>query len=46
MDAYFIYNQTDIDHLDAPKMAFMSNHDNYYYYNVMPIRMKNEGAPY
>lgn len=29
-----------MDPLDAPKITFMLNHDNYYY-NVMPFGLKN-----
>lgn len=45
MDAYSGYNQIKMDLVDAPKKAFMSNHDNYYY-NVMPSRLNNIGVTY
>lgn len=37
MDAYSGYKQIKMDPLDALKTSFMSNHDNYYYYNAMPF---------
>lgn len=45
IDAYSRYNQIRMDLLDVPKIAFISNHDNYYY-NVMPLRLKNTDATY
>lgn len=35
-----------MDPLDAPKIAFMLNQCNNYYYNVMPFRLKNVGTIY
>lgn len=43
IDIYSGYNFIKLDHIDAPKSAFMSNHNNYYY-NVLPFRLKNIGA--
>lgn len=34
-----------MDPLDAPKISFMSNYDNYPY-NVMPFSLKNVGPTY
>lgn len=45
MDAYSRYNQIKMDHVDAPKTTFISNHGNYYY-NVMPFGIKNKGITY
>lgn len=45
MDAYSGYNQIKMDPLDASKTAFMSNQGNYYY-NAMPLGLKNIGATY
>lgn len=45
MNAYYGYNQIWIDPLDAPKMDFMSNHDNYDY-NAMPFGLKNASSTY
>lgn len=45
MDAYSGYNQIRMDPLDARKIAFMSNHDNYYY-NIMSFRLKNACITY
>lgn len=45
MDAYSRYNHIKMGLIDAPKMAFMSNHNNYYY-NIMPFRIKNVGTTY
>lgn len=39
-------HQILIDPLDAPKITFMSNNGNYYYYNAMPFVLKNAGATY
>lgn len=35
-----------MDLIDTPKATFMSNHDNYYYYNIMPFGLKNVGTAY
>lgn len=43
--SYSRYNQIKMDHIDAPKRAFMSNHSNYYY-NVMPFGLKNAISTY
>lgn len=43
MDPYFSYNQIKMEHLDAPKMKFMSNNFNYYY-NVMPFILENTNS--
>lgn len=40
MDTYSSYNLINMDYIDAPKITFMSNHDNYYY-NNMPFGLKN-----
>lgn len=45
MDAYSGYNQIKMDHLDTPKMTFMSNHGNYYY-NITPFGLKKTGVVY
>lgn len=45
MDAYSGYNQIQMNLLDAPKMAFMTNRNNYYY-EVMSFRLKNAGVTY
>lgn len=45
MDAWSSYNNINMDHVEAPKIAFMSNHGNYYY-NGMHFRLKNAGATY
>lgn len=45
MDAYSRYNQIKMDPFDIPKTTFMSNHANYYY-NVMPLGLKNVGTTY
>lgn len=45
MDAYFGYNQIKMDHMDAPKTTFMSNHGNYYYIDV-PFELMNICATY
>lgn len=45
MDAYSVYNQINMDPLDAPKTTFMSNQGNYYY-NVLPSGLKNVGVTY
>lgn len=45
LDAYSEYNQIRMSLLDAHKMAFMTNMNNYYY-EVMPFEMKNVGATY
>lgn len=45
MDAYSGYNHTKMGLIDAPKMVFMSNHNNYYY-NIMPFRLKSAGTTY
>lgn len=37
--------QIKMDVIDAPKMAFMSNHVNCYY-SVMPFGLMNAGATY
>lgn len=39
------YNQIRMDPLDAPKIASVSNHDNYYY-NITPFGLKNVGVTY
>lgn len=39
--------QIKIDPLDTPKITFMSNQGNYYYYyNVVPFGLKNVGVTY
>lgn len=43
MDAYFRYNQIQMDPLDAPKIAFILNHGNYYY-NYISFNLKNASA--
>jgi ferredoxin len=45
MDAYSSYNQINMDPLDAPKTAFMTNNKNYHY-EVMPFGLKNGGATF
>lgn len=45
IDAYSGYNQIQMDPLDASKTSFMSNDDNYYY-NVIPLNLKNVDAIY
>lgn len=45
MDAYFGYNQINMNSLDVPKTESMSNICNYYY-NVMPLRFKNIDTTY
>lgn len=45
MDAYSGYNQIRMNPLDAPKTTFMTHMHNYYY-EVIPFRLKNEGATY
>lgn len=45
MDAYFGYNQIQMNPLDAPKMKFMTNRRNFYY-EVMPFSLKKFGATY
>lgn len=45
MDAYSGYNQIWMAPLDAPKITFMLNHDNYYY-NIILFCLKNVGATY
>lgn len=45
IDAYSRYNQILMDHFDAPKTDFMSNHG-YYDYNIMPFDLKNDEATY
>lgn len=43
---YSHYNQIKMDPLDAPKIKFMYNNYNYYYYKVMPFVLKNVGTTY
>jgi hypothetical protein len=45
MDAYSGYNQIQMDPLDAPKTAFMTNTKNYHY-EVMSFGLKNAGATF
>jgi len=45
MEAYSRYNQIRMDHLNAPKTEFMTNHKNYHY-EVMPFGLKNAGATF
>lgn len=45
IDAYSRYNQIRVNLLDSPNFFFMLNHGNYYY-NVIPFRLKNDGATY
>lgn len=45
LDAYSGYNHIRMNILDAPKMTFMTNRNNYYY-EVMPFGMKNAWATY
>lgn len=45
MDAYSGYIQIKTDPIDAPKMEFMSHHDNYYY-NIIPFGLNNVGVTY
>lgn len=40
MDTYYGYNHIKMDPVDAQKIIFISNDDNYYY-NVMPFGLKN-----
>lgn len=40
LDAYSGYKQIRMNPLEAPKMEFMTNENNYYY-EVMPFRIKN-----
>lgn len=35
MDTYYGYNQIKMDLVDASKTTFMSNHNNYYYNDVL-----------
>ena len=45
MNAYYGYNQINMDLVDESKITFMSNHGNYYY-NVMPFGLKSACATY
>lgn len=45
MDAYLVYNQINMDPIDAHNTTFMSNHNNFYY-NVLPYGPKNVGTNY
>lgn len=45
MHAYFRYNHIQMDPQNAPKISFMSNHENYCY-NVMSFDHKTVGATY
>lgn len=45
MATYSGYKQTQMDPSYSPKIAFISNHDNYYN-NIMSFGLKNDGTTY
>lgn len=45
IDAYSSYNQIRMNLVDAPKMIFVTDINNYYY-EVMSFGLKNSGATY
>ncbi|XP_019055976.1 PREDICTED: uncharacterized protein LOC109115882 [Nelumbo nucifera] len=46
MDAFSGYNQIKMHPSDEEKTPFITEHDTYYYYKVMPFGLKNVGATY